>query len=116
MPNYGDYSSPENIPLSVLEKKYKPEDFSQLAINRGQRIINGELTELAKTFAKTLKALHDAIKGSSVGSQVNFGAIENDITTAIARSEKVAGYYPPGCNYSPPGGGGGEGTGGGPQG
>jgi hypothetical protein len=93
-----------------MEKMYKPEDFSQQAINRGQRRINGDLTELGKTLAKTLQALKDAIKKSSIGSEIDCCAIQNDITKAIAISEKVAGYYPPGCYY---GGQGGSGEGGG---
>ena len=75
--------------LSAIEKMYKPEDFSQQAINRGQRRINGDLTELGKTLAKTLQALKDAIKKSSIGSEIDCCAIQNDITKAIAISEKV---------------------------
>ena len=108
------YPSPQ-LPLEILQKEYPLEAFSQQAINEGQQIINGELTELAKTFAKTFQALKDAIKASSIGRDINLGPIEHDITEAIARSEKVAGYYPPGCYYSPPGGTqgtGGEGGGG----
>jgi len=106
------YPSPK-LPLDVLEKEYPLEDFSQTAINEGQRIINGELTELGKTLAKTLQALKDAITKSSIGSQIDCCAIQNDITKAIAISNRVAGYYPPGCNYTPPGGGGGGSTSGG---
>jgi hypothetical protein len=101
--------------LSAIEKMYKPEDFSQQAINRGQRRINGDLTELGKTLAKTLQALKDAIKKSSIGSEIDCCAIQSDITKAIAISEKVAGYYPPGCYYGGQGGtgdGGGDGGGG----
>ena len=103
---------PPDIPLAVLEKKYKLEDFSQKAINEGQRIINGELTELSKTFADTLQVLKDAVKAISTGRQINLGTIERDITAAIERSKKVAGYYPPGCYYNGGGGTGGQGSGG----
>lgn len=101
----------KHLPLDILQKEYPLEDFSQKAINEGQRIINGELTELGKTLAKILQALKDAIKKSPIGSEIDCCAIQNDITKAIAISERVAGYYPPGCYYN--GSGGGQGTGGG---
>jgi hypothetical protein len=101
-----------DILLDIIQKKYPLEDFSQQAINRGQRSINGDLTELGKTLARTLQALKDAIKKSSIGSEIDCCAIQNDITKAIAISERVAGYYPPGCNYIPLGGGTGGGGGG----
>lgn len=105
-----------DLPVKILEKEYPLEDWSQKAINEGQRLINGELTELSKTFANTLQVLKDALKRSSIGREIDLGAIEHDITAAIERSEKVAGYYPPGCYYTGPGGGqgtSGGGTGGG---
>lgn len=105
-----EYPSP-NLPLDILEKEYPLEDFSQKAINEGQRIINGQLTELGKTLANTLQALKDAIKKSPIGSEIDCCAIQNDITKAIAISKRVAGYYPPGCSYN--GSGGGQGTTGG---
>ena len=105
----GDYHS--DIPPDILEKKYPLENWSQKAINEGQRKINGELTALVTTLAKLLEALKDAIEKTPVGSKIDLGAIKTDITKAIARSEKVAGYYPPGCTYGS--GGGGEGSGGG---
>jgi hypothetical protein len=105
------YPSSE-LSLKVLQKEYPLEDFSQKAINEGQQLINGDLTELGKTLARTLQQLKDAIKESPIGSEIDCCAIQNNITTAIAISERVAGYYPPGCSYSPPGGGQGT-TGGG---
>ena len=115
--NSAPHSTPRaNGPYENEEPKYKLEDFSQKAINEGQQKINGELTELGKTLAYTLKALKEAIEGLPVGSQIKFGAaIGDDITKAINISEGVAGYYPPGCNYSPPGGGQGSGGTGGPD-
>ena len=111
---------PSRLPLDILQEEFPLEAFSQQAINEGQQLINGELTELSKTFAKVLQTLKDAVKALSMGRQINLGTIEHDITEAIKRSEKVAGYYPPGCYYSEgggqggSGGSGGEGTGGTP--
>ena len=103
-----------DLSVKTLEREYPLEDWSQKAINEGQRIINGELTELGKTLARTLQALKDAIKTSSIGHDIDCCAIQNDITKAIAISERVAGYYPPGCYYGGQGGtGDGSGTGGG---
>ncbi len=83
-------------------QKYDPEDFSQSAINEGQRIINYQLTEVAKKLSHVLARLSELLAktpGINQGELVN---IKKVIAEAIEISNTVADIYPPGCQPPPP--------------
>ena len=79
---------------------HKPEDFSQPAINRGQRRINYELVVVDQKLAKALEALKCAIAGTPGFEDVDFDAFEGAISDVYQTSSKVAGHVPPGCDPS----------------
>ena len=53
----------------TTQMEYAPEDFSQSAINRGQRQINYALTVVDEKIAKAIVALKDAIGTYREGNQ-----------------------------------------------
>ena len=76
---------------------HDPDDFSQQAINRGQRIINYKFTEVEHKLVEAINALIDAVENIP-------GCVKEKIdeaTSAIAVAEdlraKVAETRPPGC-------------------
>jgi len=79
---------------------YKPEDFSQSAINRGQRLINGELVLVDQKLAKAIEELKNVL--ASALSNVNFASVQAAIDEVKRDSEGVAGIIPPGCDYVHP--------------
>jgi hypothetical protein len=81
-----------NQPPISTDRKYKLEDFSQQAINRGQVEINFLLTVVNGRVDDALKQLRNAVWQLAHCGQVDF----NTLDKAIA-NQKVAGPYPPGC-------------------
>ena len=81
---------------------YKPEDFSQSAINRGQRLINGELVLVDQKIAKAIEELKNVLASASGLAGVNFDAVQAAIDEVKKDSEEVAGIIPPGCDYVHP--------------
>jgi hypothetical protein len=79
---------------------YTPEDFSQSAINNGQRKINYALTVVDKKLATAIEALRDVIVALPVAHNVNLGALNQAIIDVYQTSEKVASVKPPGCDPS----------------
>ena len=79
---------------------HKPEDFSQPAINRGQRRINYELVVVDQKLAKALEALKCIIAGTPGFHNVDFDAFEGALSEVYETSKKVAGHVPPGCDPS----------------
>ena len=79
------------------QKEYAPEDFSQQAINRGQREINYELTVVGQKAADALKALRDAIARAPGGDKIDFDAVDEAISDVYKTSNEVAKIIPPGC-------------------
>jgi len=79
---------------------YKPEDFSQSAINRGQRLINGELVLVDQKIAKAIEELKNVL--ATALSNVNFASVQAAIEEVKRDSEEVAGIIPPGCDYVHP--------------
>ena len=80
------------------EKEYAPEDFSQSAINRGQRQINYALTMVDQQIAKAIDALKDALAASPAGRNIDFEAVDEAIAEVYQTSRKVADIKPPGCD------------------
>jgi hypothetical protein len=79
---------------------YKPEDFSQSAINRGQRLINGELVLVDQKIAKAIEELKNVL--ATALSNVNFASVQAAIEEVKRDSKGVAGIIPPGCDYVHP--------------
>ena len=81
--------------------EYAPEDFSQLAINRGQRKINYALTMVDEKLAKALEALRDAIAALPAAHNIDLKGVNEAINDALETGRKVAGIKPPGCDPWP---------------
>ncbi len=77
-------------------REYKPEDFSQAAINDGQRRINYELTAAAQKLSEALRLL-TAVLAGSICNEAELAKINKVIAQAAAISSEVASIKPPGC-------------------
>ena len=80
------------------QREYDPEDFSQQAINRGQRQINFALTVVDEKLAKALQALKDAIARTPGLARIDLGVVDEAISDVYNTSNKVADIKPPGCD------------------
>lgn len=87
-----NHSQPGNT-----QTEYAPEDFSQAAINRGQRQINYALTMVEQKIIQTIEALKHAIAASPAGHTIDLEAVEDAINEAKQLNEEVASIKPPGC-------------------
>jgi hypothetical protein len=86
-----------NQPPISTDKKYKLEDFSQQAINRGQVEINFLLTVVNGRVDDALKQLRNAVWQLAHCGQVDFNTLDKAIAAVREANQKVAGPYPPGC-------------------
>ena len=77
---------------------YTLEDFSQSAINNGQRKINYALTVVDKRIATAIEALRDVVAALPVAHTTNFDALNQAIIDVYKTSERVASIKPPGCD------------------
>ena len=77
---------------------HDPEDFCQLAINRGQRKINYQLSVVDEKLIEAVKALITAIAGLPNPPQDAITAASMAIARAKEVSDKVAETRPPGCD------------------
>ena len=76
---------------------HDPDDFSQQAINRGQRIINYRITEVEKKLVEALNSLIDAVENIPGCVKEKIEEANNATTAAEERRKKVAEVRPPGC-------------------
>lgn len=79
---------------SGTRDEYDPEDFSQLAINRGQRRINYELVVVTLRLADAFEKLVEKL---SAGDKAKFKEVGNLIEGARQTAKAVADIKPPGC-------------------
>ncbi len=79
------------------ETKYKLEDFSQSAINRGQQYINYELVVVNDKIVAALEAIKDVIARGPGGPAIDLEGVRGAIAAVNTANRKVAGWYPPGC-------------------
>jgi len=79
---------------------YTPQDFSQSAINNGQRKINFALTVVDVKLVEAIKALRDAVAALPAAHNINLEALNKAIADVYQTSEKVASIKPPGCDPS----------------
>ena len=77
---------------------HNPEDFHQLAINRGQRKINYKLTVVDKKLIEALKALVGALAKLPTPPQAEITAVSIAIKEAEDINKIVAELRPPGCD------------------
>lgn len=77
---------------------HDPEDFHQLAINRGQRKINYKLTVVDAKLIEAVKALINAIAGLPNPPQQLITEASMAITQAKEVNDMVASIRPPGCD------------------
>ena len=75
--------------------KYGPDDFSQQAINRGQRRINFDLVVVTLKLADALDKL---IERLSPGDKEKYKDVYDLVSTARKVAEAVADIRPPGCD------------------
>ena len=93
-----NYNPSGHTQTGTTQMEYAPEDFSQLAINRGQRKINYALTLVDDKLAKAVKLLRDAIAESPAGRDIDFDAFDEAISEVYSTSSRVAHIKPPGCD------------------
>jgi len=78
--------------------EYAPHDFSQAAINSGQRKINYALTLVDEKLANAIVALKEVIEKLPQGNKLDLGKVNAAIKDAVDTSRQVAGIKPPGCD------------------
>lgn len=77
---------------------HDPEDFHQLAINRGQRKINYKLTVVDKKLIEALKAVVGALAKLPTPPQAEITAASIAIKEAEDVNKIIAEQRPPGCD------------------
>ena len=93
-PNEGNGSYTTGTQTGGYVLPYDPENYSQKAINRGQRRINYELVAAITTLAD---ALDKMIEKSSPGDSNKFKEVSDLVAAAREIAEHVADIRPPGC-------------------
>ena len=78
--------------------EYDPNDFSQSAINSGQRKINYALTVVDEKLAKAIEALCNAIAALPPTHNIDLKNVNEAIKEFRYLSAMVAGIKPPGCD------------------
>ena len=78
--------------------EYEPHDFSQAAINSGQRKINYALTVVDEKLAKAIEALRDAIAALPTAHHIDLKQVNAALKEFRDLSQQVAGVKPPGCD------------------
>jgi len=93
------YNSPGSA-QDGTQPPYKPEDFSQQAINHGQRRINYRLAMGGLELVKAIEAFKTAIVNSSGGKKIDFTEVDKAIADVFKITNSVADIKPPGCDPS----------------
>jgi hypothetical protein len=78
--------------------EYAPGDFSQSAINSGQRKINYALTLVDEKILKAIEELRDAVAALPATHNINLVKVNQALKYASDLSQMVAGIKPPGCD------------------
>jgi len=79
------------------KSKYKLEDFSQQAINRGQQEINYLITVADEKIVDALKQLSIAVAKLATCGHVDLNALDTAIVKVSEATKNIAGPFPPGC-------------------
>jgi hypothetical protein len=86
----------ENVQPNYPTRKYKLEDFSQQAINRGQQEINYLITETGEKIVVALNELRLVVTRLAAPGY-NWSALDKAIDDVAAANLRIAGQFPPGC-------------------
>ena len=78
--------------------EYTPQDFSQSAINNGQRQINYALTVVDIKLIKLIETLRDVIAGLPIAHKLDLAGLNEAIHDVYRTSRRVADIKPPGCD------------------
>ena len=78
--------------------EYTPQDFSQAAINNGQRQINYALTVVDMKLIKIIETLRDLIVELPVAHNLDVAGLNDAIADVTRTSRRVADIKPPGCD------------------
>jgi hypothetical protein len=104
-PNGHDTLEAETGP-DYPHREYKAEDFSQSAINRGQRHINYYISKTGEEVVSAFKEVRNLIAVLSAHGHVDLHALDAAIDRVEQATKKIAGPFPPGCenpNQTKPG-------------
>jgi hypothetical protein len=82
---------------TYIKRKYKLEDFSQQAINRGQQEINYLIVVADEKIVDALKQFSIAVAKLACGGHVDLHALDSAIAEVSEATKKIAGPFPPGC-------------------
>lgn len=93
-----NYNATGHNQPGTTQMEYAPQDFSQSAINSGQRKINYALTLVDEKLAKALEALKDALASLPAAHNIDLTEVNEAINDAVETSRRVAGIKPPGCD------------------
>ncbi len=80
--------------------KYKLEDFSQSAINRGQREINKLVQTADEKIVDAFNEVKNLIALLNSNSHVDLQTLDDAIGKVAKATHDIAGPYPPGCGYA----------------
>src|SRR5215217_3327703 len=82
----------------LRKMEYNPNDFSQVAINSGQRKINYALTVVDEKLAKAIEALCNALTALPPTHNLDLKNVNEALKEFRYLSQMVAGIKPPGCD------------------
>lgn len=94
--NGGAEVEAENVQPKYPPRKYKLEDFSQQAINRGQQEINYLITETGEKILVALNELRLVVTRLAEPGY-NWSALDKAIDEVAEANLRIAGPFPPGC-------------------
>ena len=96
-PNGHDTLEAETNPDYYPQREYKPDDFSQSAINRGQRHINYYIAKTGEEVVSAFREVRNLIAVLSAHGHVDLHALDAAIERVSQATIKIAGPFPPGC-------------------
>ena len=94
----GEHSATGHKKPGTTQMEYNPNDFSQSAINAGQRKINYALTLVDEKLAKAIEALCNAISALPPTHNIDLKNVNDALKEFHYLSKMVAGIKPPGCD------------------
>lgn len=80
--------------------KYELEDFSQSAINRGQREINKLVQTADEKIVDAFNEVRNLIAVLNSHGHVDLKKLDDAIGKVAKATHDIAGPYPPGCGYA----------------
>lgn len=93
-----NYNATGHNQPGTTQMEYAPEDFSQAAINSGQRKINYALTLVIDRLTKALETVRDAVAALPAAHKIDLTEVNEAINEVYELNQQVAGIKPPGCD------------------